>query len=99
MPLDPNYPVLTRGNAGEIMPDIVSPLGGIIAYSLALSPKVAALGSYALIPAQWHAPLRQRMVLTRKAGPVAARFYDFMQQPAARAVLRKYGFVLPGEAS
>ena len=24
--LDPDYPVLTRGNAGEIMPDIVSPL-------------------------------------------------------------------------
>jgi phosphohistidine swiveling domain-containing protein len=24
--LDPNFPVLTRGNAGEIMPDIVSPL-------------------------------------------------------------------------
>ena len=26
--LDPDYPVLTRGNAGEIMPDIVSPLVG-----------------------------------------------------------------------
>ena len=24
--LDPNFPVLTRGNAGEIMPDVVSPL-------------------------------------------------------------------------
>jgi phosphohistidine swiveling domain-containing protein len=29
-PLDPEYPVLTRGNAGEIMPDIVSPLSATV---------------------------------------------------------------------
>ncbi len=28
--LDANYPVLTRGNAGEIMPDIVSPLSATV---------------------------------------------------------------------
>lgn len=28
--LDPEYPVLTRGNAGEIMPDIVSPLSATV---------------------------------------------------------------------
>lgn len=28
--LDPNYPVFTRGNAGEIMPDIVSPLSATV---------------------------------------------------------------------
>ena len=28
--LDPNFPVLTRGNAGEIMPDIVSPLSATV---------------------------------------------------------------------
>jgi molybdate transport system substrate-binding protein len=71
--------------------------GGIIAYSLALSPKVAALGSYALIPNEWHEPLRQRMVLTKLAGPVAKRFYAFVQTPPARKILIKYGFVLPGE--
>jgi molybdate transport system substrate-binding protein len=71
--------------------------GGIIAYSLALSPKVSALGPYALVPEEWHQPLRQRMVLTKKAGPVAARFFDFAQSPPARAIFRKYGFVLPGE--
>ena len=35
--------------------------GGIIAYSLALSPEVSKLGTYALIPDDWHEPLRQRM--------------------------------------
>lgn len=71
--------------------------GGIIAYSLALSPKVSKLGPYALIPDAWHQPLRQRMVLTTKAGPVAERFYAFVQSPPARKIMIKYGFVLPGE--
>ncbi|CAA7619926.1 molybdate ABC transporter substrate-binding protein [Magnetospirillum sp. SS-4] len=74
-----------------------STAGGIIAYSLALSPKVSALGQYALIPAEWHDPLRQRMVLTRKAGDTARAFYAYVNSAAARAVFRKYGFVLPGE--
>lgn len=71
--------------------------GGIIAYSLSLSPKVSALGPYALIPDAWHQPLRQRMALTTKAGPVAERFYAFVQSPPARKIMIKYGFVLPGE--
>jgi molybdate transport system substrate-binding protein len=71
--------------------------GGIVAYSLALSDQVSARGSYALIPADWHTPLRQRMVLIRNAGPVAERFYEYLQQPAARVILRRYGFALPGE--
>ena len=71
--------------------------GGIVAYSLALSPRVSALGAFALIPQDWHAPLNQRMVLLKNAGPAAARFYDYLQTPAARAIFREYGFVLPGE--
>lgn len=71
--------------------------GGLIAYSLALSPRVSALGSYALIPEDWYSPLRQRMVLLKNAGPAAERFYGFVQQPAAREIFQKYGFVLPGE--
>jgi molybdate transport system substrate-binding protein len=71
--------------------------GGIIAYSLALSPAVARLGASALIPDAWHSPLRQRMVLLKSAGPPTQAFYRYMQQPAARAILVRYGFVLPGE--
>jgi molybdate transport system substrate-binding protein len=68
---------------------------GVIAYSLALAPQVAKLGSYALVPESMHAPLNQRMVLTRAAGPVAREFYRHLQQPAARALLERYGFALP----
>jgi len=71
--------------------------GGIFAYSLALSPNFAKAGKYVLIPESLHQPLRQRMVLTKRTGPAAQAVYAYMQQPAARTILKKYGFVLPGE--
>jgi molybdate transport system substrate-binding protein len=37
------------------------------------------------------------MALTRKAGEDARRFYDYLQQPAARAVFERYGFALPAK--
>ncbi|HZJ12758.1 MAG TPA: molybdate ABC transporter substrate-binding protein [Methyloceanibacter sp.] len=73
--------------------------GGIIAYSLALSPEVSKLGTYALIPDDWHEPLRQRMALIKGAGETARLFFAFMQGPSARAIMGRYGFVLPGESS
>lgn len=73
--------------------------GGIFAYSLVLAPVVGSLGNYALIPSDWHAPLRQRMVLMKNAGETARAFYRFVQSPAARVIFRKFGFVLPGEAA
>ena len=72
--------------------------GGIIPLSLARAPAFAAIGTFALIEAGWHRPLRQRMVLLTRAGPVAARFYAFVQGEAARAIFRRYGFLLPGDA-
>lgn len=71
--------------------------GGIIALSLAKSPQMEKLGRYAVIPAEWHAPLRQRMVLLKNADATAQAFYQYLQAPAARAVMRRYGFTLPGE--
>ena len=69
--------------------------GGIIAYSLALAPEVAAQGSNDLIPPDWHQPLLQRMVLLRDAGPVAEAFYIYMSSPPARETMTRHGFVLP----
>ncbi|MEY8881863.1 molybdate ABC transporter substrate-binding protein [Donghicola sp. XS_ASV15] len=69
--------------------------GGIIAHSLALAPDLAARGRSALIPAEWHAPLLQRMVLIRDAGPVAEAFYTYVQSSEARRILSDYGFSLP----
>jgi molybdate transport system substrate-binding protein len=70
-------------------------VGGIIAYSLAVAPALKDRGSYALIPDSLHGPLRQRMVLLQRAGPVAERFFQYLQRSAARALFKQYGFALP----
>lgn len=70
-------------------------VGGIIAYSLALAPNVRDRGTYALIPDADHPPLRQRMVLLKRAGDLAERFYQYLQSAPARAIFERYGFTLP----
>lgn len=71
--------------------------GGIVPYSLSLAPEVARLGRAELIPAEWHEPLRQRMVLLRNAGETARDFHAYLQERPAREVFVRFGFVLPGE--
>ena len=69
--------------------------GGIIAQSLALAPSVAKLGTFQLIPASWHQPLKQRMVLMRDAPPGARVFYDYLATPAAQEIMVRYGVAVP----
>lgn len=71
--------------------------GGIVALSLARAPQTQGRGSFAVLPDTWHKPLLQRMALLRPAGAAAERFYAYMQALAAREIMRRYGFVLPGE--
>ncbi len=71
--------------------------GGIVALSLAMAPGVLGSARYVPIPESMHRPLSQRMVLTKRAGATARAFYEYLQQPAARAVFKRYGFALPGE--
>lgn len=74
---------------------------GILALSLALSPPLAGRGHYRLVPEQLHGALEQGFVVIRRAAAseLARRFADFATGPAARAILIRYGFVLPGEAA
>ena len=69
--------------------------GGIVAYSLALAPAISARADYALIPADRHEPLRQRMALIEGAGETARAFHDYIQGETAREILAEYGFVVP----
>jgi molybdate transport system substrate-binding protein len=69
--------------------------GGILAYSLVLGPALKDQGTYALLPESLHPALRQRMVLLKRAGPAAQRFYEYLQGPGARALFKQYGFALP----
>lgn len=69
--------------------------GGIIAYSLALGPALHERGTFVLLPQSLHAPLRQCMVLLAHASPGAERLYEYLRSPASRAILERYGFLLP----
>lgn len=70
---------------------------GIIALSLALSPELAKQGSYALISDKLHQPLEQGFIITRRAADnsLAREFARFMAGKDARAIMTRYGFVLP----
>jgi molybdate transport system substrate-binding protein len=70
-------------------------VGGLIAYSLVLGPGFAGRGTHVVVPEADHPPLRQRMVLLKRAGVVASQFYAYLQTDAARAILRKHGYGVP----
>jgi molybdate transport system substrate-binding protein len=72
---------------------------GIIAQSLAANPELASKGGYYLIPDHLHKPLEQGFIITKAGGgkPLARRFADYMGSKRARAIMTRYGFVLPGD--
>jgi molybdate transport system substrate-binding protein len=74
---------------------------GIIALALALSTELSGKGGHWLIPDTLHAPLEQGYIITKRAAGsrLARRFDDFIGGKPARAVMAKYGFVLPGESA
>jgi molybdate transport system substrate-binding protein len=74
---------------------------GVIALSLAVNPELSGKGGYYLIPDKLHAPLEQGFIITRRAegNSLAKRFAGYMGGKPARAVMTKYGFVLPGEGA
>ncbi|WP_299795659.1 molybdate ABC transporter substrate-binding protein [uncultured Shewanella sp.] len=69
--------------------------GGIVALSLAMAPQFQRMGHYQALPAELHAPLHQRMVLTDKAGATAKAFYAYLQTDSARQIFIEFGFGLP----
>ncbi|MDZ4184083.1 MAG: molybdate ABC transporter substrate-binding protein [Desulfuromonadales bacterium] len=72
---------------------------GIVALSLALNPELAKDGGYYLIPDKLHEPLEQGYIITKRGEEkaLAKRFAGYMQSDNARAIMAKYGFVLPNE--
>jgi molybdate transport system substrate-binding protein len=70
---------------------------GIIALSLALAPTMRDAGRYAVVPIDSYPRLEQgAVVLGSAADPAAARaFLDFVLGAEGRAVLDRYGFLLP----
>lgn len=73
---------------------------GIIALSLALAADERDVGAWVPVDEALHDPLQQDLVVTaRDDGHVAAAraFADLVASDAGREVMRRYGFLLPGE--
>ena len=70
--------------------------GGILPYSMVLAPAIMRQGSSQLLPAGWHQPISHRMVLLKRAGDTAKRFYQYLQTPTAQNIFLQYGFDSPG---
>lgn len=70
---------------------------GIVALSLAMAPSMQAAGTFWEVPASAHQPIEQGAVVLAGAGnPAAAQaFLDYLKAPEARAIMERYGFVLP----
>lgn len=70
---------------------------GVVSYATVLAPRLKGVGSYYLVPGAGLAPLEQGAIITThgKTNPLAPRFMQFLQSPAARAILQRHGFTLP----
>jgi len=69
---------------------------GIVALSLAVAPTVRGQGRYWEVPLDAYPKMEQGGVIL-KDSPVAREFRDWLLAPAGRALLKQYGFSLPGE--
>ncbi len=75
--------------------------GNVEAAIVALSLSLQGNGHWVLIPAELHPdhPLIQMaaIVVDSRQPESARRFMEFVASPVGREIMRKYGFVLPGE--
>jgi molybdate transport system substrate-binding protein len=69
--------------------------GGIIAYSLAKSPRLRACCVHAPIPAQLHVPLKHRGALAKGAKYRARQFFEFLLGDEGREIITRGGFSAP----
>lgn len=72
---------------------------GIIALSLAMAPQMKSRGQYFLIPIDDYPRLEQGGVILSCSNEKAAarEFRTYVTSPDGRAVLKQYGFAVPGE--
>jgi molybdate transport system substrate-binding protein len=72
----------------------------IVALSLALAADEAGDGNWTLIDDELHEPLQQDLVVVAEdpeRAELADRFIDHVNSEDGRAVMRRFGFLLPGE--
>jgi molybdate transport system substrate-binding protein len=73
--------------------------GNVDVAIVALSLSITSKGRWTLIPEELHRPIDQALAVIRgtKFEQEARRFGAFVLGPQGRPIMRKYGFVMPGE--
>lgn len=75
--------------------------GDVEAALVALSLCREGQGRWTLVPAELHRPLDQALAVVKgsRHQKEALRFADFVTSEEGRAIMRQYGFAVPGEAT
>ncbi len=70
---------------------------GIVAESLAVSPTMQSKGRYAAVPRNLYTPIEQGAIILKNSRhqALARAFLEYLKQPAAQAILARYGFSPP----
>lgn len=73
--------------------------GNVDVAIVALSLSLGSGGRWTLIPEELHSPLDQALAVIKntKHETAARRFAEFINGPKGRPIMRRYGFILPGE--
>ncbi len=73
--------------------------GNVDTALVALSLSIQSHGRWTLVPEDLHRPMDQALAVVRgtKLERQARQFASFVSGPEGRPIMRKYGFVLPGE--
>ncbi len=81
------YRLATSGNADA----------ALVSLSLVIANRNG--GRYVLVPAEAHKSLEQTLVVTatKNRAPSAKAFVKFVSSPSGRVVMRRFGFLLPGD--
>lgn len=75
---------------------------GIIALSLAIAADERGVGRWLLLDEGLHEPLQQDLIVTAtdpEQAALATRFVEYVDSEDGRDLMRRFGFVLPGETT
>jgi molybdate transport system substrate-binding protein len=77
----------------------IAETGNVDVAIVALSLSVGSKGRWVTIPEQLHQPLKQALAVVRSTRheAEARRLAEFINSAKGRSIMRKYGFLLPGE--
>jgi molybdate transport system substrate-binding protein len=77
---------------------LASMRAGILALPLAVNESLSGPGVYWVAPLESHLRLEQHYVILKGRGrPEVVAFHRFVGSPEGRAILKRSGFLIPGE--